>query len=104
MLWPFWAILLSSQLVLCVQGTLYSSCSAFLFTDQMMYYNFKLLFSTGVGYVSQMKNGCLWCHFDDSTQLAVHSHYSAMQYTDKSGHITKYDVVITHRYILYDIL
>ena len=54
----------------------------------------SLLLSTGVGYVSQMKNGCLWCHFDDSTHLAVHSHYSAMQYTDKSGHITKYDVVL----------
>ena len=27
---------------------------------------------TDVGWVSQMNDGCLWCHFDDGTQLAVH--------------------------------
>jgi len=32
-----------------------------------------------------MNDGCLWCHFDDGTRLAIHSHESAMQYTDNSG-------------------
>jgi len=38
-----------------------------------------------VGWVSQMNDGCLWCHFDDGTRLAIQSHESAMQYTDNSG-------------------
>ena len=44
----------------------------------------------GLGWVSQMKNGSLWCHFDDGTQLVVHSENSDLQYVDKSGTSLRY--------------
>ncbi|XP_067948111.1 serine/threonine-protein kinase PLK4-like [Watersipora subatra] len=45
----------------------------------------------GLGWVSQMKNGSLWCHFDDGTQLMVPSQESSVQFVSKSGAAARYD-------------